>query len=204
MPAFRAPQASPFGVRGACEGPNRKLSKLELLFIAVAIFALACLGSLGPKPDPWLETAKAELQSPAQPCSNCSPEQTSDRVDRRFAPTPDSAAAIGAMSEPSFGSEVVEHNATMIPNPGNLPKLIENSRKSPLLSRVRRSTARRPISRLRGLTRSFNAALDPPFLYPSVSRRAGTTKSRGGLRKCLIRTGRRERSRTNRRLVHKG
>jgi hypothetical protein len=127
MPAFRAPQASPFGVRGACEGPNRKLSKLELLFIAVAIFALACLGSLGPKPDPWLETAKAELQSPAQPCSNCSPEQTSDRVDRRFAPTPDSAAAIGAMSEPSFGSEVVEHNATMIPNAGNLPKLIENS-----------------------------------------------------------------------------
>jgi hypothetical protein len=124
MPAFSAPR-TPFGVRGPSNGPNRKLSKLELLFVAFAIFALVCLGSLGPKPDPWLETAKAELQSPALTCSTCSATQASDQSDQRFALTPDSAAGIRAISGSSFDSEVVEPNAVMTPNAGELPKASE-------------------------------------------------------------------------------
>ena len=127
MPVYNAQETSPFGVRGPSEGTNKKLSKLELLFAAFAVLGLVYLGSLGPKPDPWLETAKAELQSPASTCYTCSPEEAYDRVDKPFDPTPDSAAAIGAMSGSSFDSEVVEHNAAMIPNAGDLPEAIENN-----------------------------------------------------------------------------
>jgi hypothetical protein len=121
MPAYSAPETSPFGARRPCDGPSRKLSKLELLSVALAIFALVCLGSLGPKPDPWLETAKAELQSPAPTCSACSPTQAYDRIDH-ITPTPDSAAAIRAISGFAVDSEVVE---AVTPNVGEVPEATE-------------------------------------------------------------------------------
>jgi len=103
----------------------RKLSNLELLLVAFAVLALAYLGSLGPKPDPWLETAKAELQTPALTCSTCSSTQAYDQVDQSFVAPPDSAAPIRAIAGSALDSEVVEPNAPITPNADKPPKTTE-------------------------------------------------------------------------------
>ena len=113
VPRRSTSKTSPFGVRRPSDGKNRKLLKLEFLFSAFAVLALVYLGSLGPNPDPWLETTKAQLQSQVLTCSTCSPMQAYDRVDRRFAPAPDSAISIRAKSASAFESEVVEPNSVI-------------------------------------------------------------------------------------------
>jgi hypothetical protein len=105
VPRRSTSKTSPFGVRRPSDSKNRKLFKLELLFSAFAVLALVYLGSLGPNPDPWLETAKAQLQSQVLTCSTCSPVQAYDRVGHRFDPAPDSAIAVRGSA---FESEVVE------------------------------------------------------------------------------------------------
>ena len=106
MPVYNSSQISLFGNRRPSGGTKRKLFSLELLFVAIAVLALAYLGSLGPRPDPWLETAKAELQSPALTCSTCSSTQAYDQVDQSFVAPPDSAAAIRAIAGSALDSEV--------------------------------------------------------------------------------------------------
>jgi len=113
VPRRSTSKTSPFGVRRPSDGKNRNLFKLEFLFSAFAVLALVYLGSLGPKLDPWLETAKAQLESQVLTCSTCSPMQAYDRVDQRFALTPDSAIAIRAKSGSAFESEVVEPNSVI-------------------------------------------------------------------------------------------
>ena len=113
VPRRSTSKTSPFGVRRPSDGKNRKLLKLEFLFSAFAVLALVYLGSLGPNPDPWLETTKAQLQSQVLTCSTCSPMQAYDRVDRRFAPAPDSAISSRAKSASAFESEVVEPNSVI-------------------------------------------------------------------------------------------
>jgi hypothetical protein len=67
-------------------------------------------------------TAKAELQSQVFTCSTCGPTQAHDQIDQRVAPTPDSAAAIRAISGYAADSEVVE---AVTPNVGEVPKTTE-------------------------------------------------------------------------------
>jgi hypothetical protein len=125
VPRCSASQTSPFGLRRPSDVTNRKLSKLEILFVAFAVLALVYLRSLGPKPDPWLETAKAELQSPALTCPTCRPVQADDQVDQRSVAPPDSAAAIGAISGSAFNSEVVERNGVTTSNADDASKAAE-------------------------------------------------------------------------------
>jgi hypothetical protein len=63
MPRHISPEALPFGIRRPPEPDSRKLSNLELLFGALAVFALIYLSELGARPDPWIKAAQAELQT---------------------------------------------------------------------------------------------------------------------------------------------
>src|SRR5689334_19294599 len=116
MPVHNTSQISPFGVRRPSDGTNKKLSNLELMLVAFAVLALAYLGSLGPRPDPWLETAKAELKSPPRTASTGSSTKPYDKADQSFVAPPDSAAAIRAIAGSALDSEVVEPNAPITPN----------------------------------------------------------------------------------------
>ena len=53
----------PFGIRRPPEPENSKLSRLEVMCVALAVSILFYLGSLGAKTDdPWIKAAQAELQ----------------------------------------------------------------------------------------------------------------------------------------------
>lgn len=163
MPNYSAFEISPFGDRRPSDATHRTLSKLELLFVVFAVFALVYLGSLGPKPDPWLETAKAELQSQVLTCSTCSPTQAYDRIDH-FTPTPDSAAAISAISGFAVDSELVE---AVPPNVGEVPKATEKiPDKSP--SEIATTKAGKE-------TKTSSPNIAPAGPNPQVQRRAKPT-----------------------------
>ena len=58
------PQPLPFGVRRPPDRVQVRLSKLELLFVGLAMSALIYLGSLGPRiDDAWIKAAQAEFHT---------------------------------------------------------------------------------------------------------------------------------------------
>ena len=67
MAPDNTPEQLPFGIRRPAEPENGKLSRLEMLFVALALLALFYLGSLGARrEDPWIKAAQAELQARTQ------------------------------------------------------------------------------------------------------------------------------------------
>ena len=63
MPRHRIPEVLPFGVRRSPARENRKLSNLELLFVALVVLAVIYLASLGARTDSWMKAAQAEFQA---------------------------------------------------------------------------------------------------------------------------------------------
>jgi len=63
MPRHRIPEVLPFGVRRPPARENRKLSNLELLFVALVVLAVIYLASLGARTDSWMKAAQAEFQA---------------------------------------------------------------------------------------------------------------------------------------------